>query len=136
MQERTLPPVERLDCSMQFERPDAVARLGLILLATDLTTEREVARLLHPDGIATHATRVAFENPTTPETLLRMGPRLSDTAALLAPVGPLAAVYYSCTSGTVALGQAAVAAAVRAHLPGTAVVTVIPSNARLMAFTA
>ncbi len=134
MAQRTLPLVERLDCSLQYERPDTVVRLGFILLATDLTTELEAARLLQPERITTHAARVAFENPTTPKTLRQMGPRLSATAALLAPVGPLAAVYYSCTAGTVALGQAAVTASVEAHLPGAAVVT--PPGAALAAFAA
>lgn len=134
MAQTTTPSVERLDCSPQTERPDAVVRLGLVLLATDLTTEREVARLLHPEGIVTHAARVAFENPTTPETLRQMGPRLLDTAALLSPVAPLAAVYYSCTAGTVALGETAVAAAIRMHLPDTPVVT--PPGAALIAFAA
>ena len=49
-------------------------RLGLILLATDLTLEGDVARLILPDEAAVHATRVAYANPTTPANLRGMGP--------------------------------------------------------------
>lgn len=128
------PPVELLDLPLGFRDPAALRRIGLLLLATDLTTERDAARLLAPQGVASHAARVAFENPTTPETLRRTGPRLAEAAALLAPVAPLSAVYYSCTSATVTLGAEAVAAALAEALPETPVVT--PPQAALTALTA
>ena len=40
----------------------------------------------------------------TPETLARLGDHLTEGARLLAPGGPLAAIGFSCTSGTVAVG--------------------------------
>ncbi|PKP62320.1 MAG: hypothetical protein CVT86_08110, partial [Alphaproteobacteria bacterium HGW-Alphaproteobacteria-8] len=42
---------------------DAVARLGLILLSTDLTTEADMARLIPVGDARLHATRVAYDNP-------------------------------------------------------------------------
>ena len=109
-------------------------RLGLIALATDLTFERDAARLLPPDEAALHVARVAFENPTTPESLRAMAPRLTEAAALLVPGAPLAAICYACTSASVAIGEEAVAAAVHAARPGVPVVT--PVSAALAAFDA
>ena len=56
-------------------RTDPVRRFGLIALATDLTIEGDAARIM-PVGTQLHTTRIAFEIPTTPETLRRCGPRL------------------------------------------------------------
>ena len=111
-----------------------VPRLGLIALATDLTFERDAARLLSPDEAALHTARVAFENPTTPETLRAMAPRLTEAASLLVPGAPLAAICYACTAASVAIGDEAVARAVHAARPGVPVVT--PVSAALAAFRA
>jgi maleate isomerase len=109
-------------------------RLGLILLATDLTTERDVARLIGPDEAAVHATRVAYANPTTPENLRRMAPRLGEAAALLVPGVPLGAIVFACTSASVVIGEAAVREAVGAGRPQVPVVT--PTNASATALRA
>jgi maleate isomerase len=100
-------------------------RLGLILLATDLTTERDVARLIGPDEASVHATRVAYVNPTTPENLREMGPLLSAAAALLVPGEDLAAICYSCTAASVVIGEEAVAGALDLGRPGVPVITPI-----------
>ncbi len=84
--------------------PDPIRRFGLIALATDLTTERDAARLM-PEGTALHVTRIAFDNPTTPENLRATGPRLRDAAALLVPDVPLAGIGFACTSAGAVLGD-------------------------------
>lgn len=112
----------------------AVARLGLIVLSTDLTTERDAARIVPHDRAAVHVARVPFRNPTTPENLRRMGPLLTRAAELILPDEPLAAIYYACTSASVVIGDAAVAAAIHATRPGVPVVT--PTLASLDAFAA
>lgn len=101
----------------------SLPRIGLILLATDLTTERDVARLIGPDEAAIHATRVHYVNPTTPENLRGMAPRLTEAAALLAPGEPLSAIGYGCTSASVVIGEAEVARVIGAGRPGVPVVT-------------
>jgi maleate isomerase len=113
---------------------ERLPRLGLILLATDLTTERDVARLIGPDEAGVHATRVAYANPTTPENLRRMTPRLGEAAALLVPGVPLAAIVFACTSASVVIGEAAVRAAIGAGRPGVPVVT--PTDASAAALRA
>jgi maleate isomerase len=103
----------------------AVPRLGLILLATDLTTERDVARAILPEEAGVHATRIAYANPTTPENLRAMAPRLAAAAGLLVPGAPLAAICFACTSASVVIGEDAVAAAIGLGRPATPVVTPI-----------
>ncbi|MEP3436814.1 MAG: ectoine utilization protein EutA [Hoeflea sp.] len=119
---------------VRFNDPGATARLGLIALATDMTSERDLYRQLPQDGVAIHVARVAYENPTTPENLRKMTPRLTEAAALLAPLRPLRAVCYSCTAASVVIGDAEVAAAIRAAVGNVPVVT--PAGAARMALSA
>ncbi len=117
----------------RFEHAVAeVPRLGLILLATDMTTERDVARLIPPDEAAVHATRVAYVNPTTPDNLRRMGPLLSAAAALLVPGADLRAIYYSCTAASVVIGEEAVESALEFGRPGVRVVTPIGAASKAL----
>ncbi|MEZ5936384.1 MAG: ectoine utilization protein EutA [Alphaproteobacteria bacterium] len=111
-----------------------VTRFGMIALATDLTSEGDLFRLLPQEGTALHVARVMNQNPTTPENLRKMGPRLTDAAALLEPVSPLAAICYSCTSASVAIGEKAVERAILAGCPTSAVIT--PTRAARRAFEA
>jgi len=109
-------------------------RIGVIALATDHTTERDFARACDPDEVGVYVSRVANENPTTPENLRRMQPRLTEAAAQILPDEALDALYYGCTSATVVIGDAAVTAAIRAAKPGVPVIT--PSGAACVAFRA
>ncbi len=109
-------------------------RFGLIVLATDLTSEKDMYRLMPDTNVSLHATRVAFANPTTPDSLLKMGPLLTDAANLLAPGEPLAAICYSCTAASVVIGDDVVTQAIQKARPGVPVVT--PTGAARMAFNA
>lgn len=84
---------------------DTLARFGLIALSTDLTIEADAARLL-PADCRLHVTRIAFENPTTRDNLLKTGPRLRDAADLLVPGIGLRGVGFGCTSASAVLGRA------------------------------
>ncbi|SFA54638.1 maleate isomerase [Paracoccus halophilus] len=88
---------------------DNLARFGLIALATDLTIEGDAARLL-PANCRLHVTRIAFENPTTRENLLRIGPHLRAAADLLVPGVGLRGIGFGCTSAAAVLGQGVEAA--------------------------
>jgi len=119
---------------VQFNDPEATARFGLIALATDMTSERDLYRQLPQENVSIHVTRVAFENPTTPENLRKMAPRLTEAASLLQPVQPLKAICYSCTAASVIIGDEAVRASIQASIGHVPVVT--PSGAARMAFAA
>lgn len=103
-----------------FDAEASFIRLGLILLATDMTTEQDfalMARICGGDRLRLHGTRIAYANPVTPENLRAMGPRLGQAADMLAPVMPLQAVYFSCTSGSAVIGDDVVTAAVQNAMP-------------------
>jgi maleate isomerase len=110
------------DSARFVERPTAT-RIGLVLLATDHTTERDFARVCVPLGVSVHGSRIAYANPTTAENLRRMLPRLAEGARLILPDEALDAIYYACTSASVAIGDEAVVAAIGTAKPGVPVVT-------------
>ncbi len=129
-----LPQVSIATSKVRFEERAAVKRLGLIALATDLTSERDFARLIPAERAAVHVARLAYENPTTPENLYKMAPRLTAAAELILPGEPLAAVCFSCTAASVVIGDDAIAETVHAARPGVPVVT--PTGAARLAFAA
>lgn len=104
------------------ERP-LEKRVGLIILATDHTTEVDFQRMVASERIGVYTTRIPYANPVTPENLRAMQPSLTSAAALILPDEPLDVAMYSCTSASVVIGDAEVEAAVRAAKPSAAVVT-------------
>ncbi len=119
---------------VRFDNAGAATRFGLIALASDLTSEGDLHRQLNAGGVSVHTTRVAFDNPTTPDNLRKMASRLGEAARLLAPAGPLRAVCYSCTAASVVIGDHEVSAAIEKSLPDVPVVT--PTRAVRQAFAA
>lgn len=119
------PAIRSVGAGATFDANTAALRLGLVALATDLTSERDFARICTPRDIAVHATRVAYENPTTVENLRAMQPRLAEAAALILPGVRLDAIAYSCTAASVLIGDAAVQQAVAEARPDVPCVTPI-----------
>ena len=97
--------------------------VGLVILATDHTTEPDYARMVASERVGVYVTRVAYANPTTPENLRAMQPALSAAAGLILPGEDLDVLCYSCNSASVVIGDDAVTAAFGASKPGVAVVT-------------
>jgi len=98
-------------------------RIGLIILATDHTTEVDFRRMVASDRIGVYVSRIRYANPVTPENLLKMQPSLTEGAALILPDETLDAVMYSCTSASVVIGDRNIEAAIHAAKPGASVVT-------------
>lgn len=104
-----------------------VKKIGLVALSTDFTFERDFHRVCSPDRVGIYASRVLFENPTTPENLRKMLPRIQDAAELILTDTALDAVCYGCTAATVHIGDDEIRQAVQSAKPGVPVVT--PSGA-------
>jgi maleate isomerase len=117
-----------------LDSTDVFKRLGLVLLSTDLTTERDYRRVLPFENLGVYSTRVAFENPTTPQNLMQMSPGLTAAAALLPADEPLAAICYSCTAASVVIGDDQVKKSIQKACPNVPVVT--PSQSAVHAFAA
>ncbi|MET2828156.1 ectoine utilization protein EutA [Mesorhizobium shangrilense] len=98
-------------------------RVGLIILATDHTTEPDFHRMVASERVGVYVARIPYANPTTPENLRKMQPALTAGAALILPDEPLDAICYSCTSASVVIGDAEIEAAILAAKPGVPVVT-------------
>lgn len=98
-------------------------RIGLVILATDHTTEPDFYRMVASDRIGVYATRIPYANPVTPDNLRAMQPSLTSAAALILPDEPLDVVMYSCTSASVVIGDAEIETAIRAAKPQAVVVT-------------
>jgi maleate isomerase len=124
--------ITQSDLPVDLDTRPVPRRIGLLLLATDHTTERDFARICRPDEVGVYANRIAYENPTTPENLFRMQPRLTAGAAMILPDETLDALYYGCTAASVVIGDEAVEAAVHAAKPDVPVIT--PSGAARVAF--
>ena len=105
-------------------------RVGLIILATDHTTEPDFRRMVASDRIGVYVARIAYANPTTPENLRKMQPALSEGARLILPDEALDAICYSCTSASVVIGDAEVEAAIHRGKPGAPVVTPTTASVR------
>ncbi|ADG18797.1 ectoine utilization protein EutA [Paraburkholderia atlantica] len=112
----------------QFERaPHLIERafdkrIGLVILATDHTTEPDFAALVANERIGIYVNRVPYANPVTPDNLRAMQPSLTAGAALILPDETLDVVMYSCTSASVMIGDAQIERAIHAAKPSARVV--------------
>ncbi len=110
--------------------PAARCSIGLLALATDRVGEIDTrAFVAGLEDVEMFTTRVPMAPIATPETLAAMGDHLEAAAGLLVPGSRLDVVGFSCTSGTVAIGCAAVAEAIRRARPSVAVTTPIEAGA-------
>jgi maleate isomerase len=90
-------------------------RVGLIVLATDHSTEPDFSRTVAGPSIGVYVARIAYAR--------KMQPRLAEGAALVLPGEPLDVVCFSCSSASVVIGDEAVEAAIHQAKPDTPVVT-------------
>ncbi|RWF60805.1 ectoine utilization protein EutA [Mesorhizobium sp. M4B.F.Ca.ET.190.01.1.1] len=118
-----LPEIRLLPTRPALDARPMEKRVGLIILATDHTSEPDFRRMVASERIGVYVARIPYKNPTTPENLRRMQPELEAAAALILPDEPLDAICYSCTSASVVIGDAEIEAAIQAARPGVAVVT-------------
>lgn len=80
------------------------ARLGFILMSTDLAAEADFFDMA-PDGVAVHITRLKTDDYTTNETLARHVDYIAEAASRLQPDTKPDVISYSCTSGSIVIGE-------------------------------
>jgi maleate isomerase len=80
------------------------ARLGFILMSTDLAAESDFFAMA-PEGVAVHITRLKTDDFTTNETLSRHIEFMADAASRIQPDTRPDVVSYSCTSGSIVIGE-------------------------------
>jgi maleate isomerase len=101
------------------------ASIGLLALATDRVGALDTEQFLSVEGVGVFSTRVPMSPVATPESLSAMGEHLEQAARLLVPGSRLDVVGFSCTSGTIAIGEDKVRDAIHAVRPSAHVTTPI-----------
>lgn len=97
------------------------ARIGLIVLATDQTTEYEFRKMLGGlDGVAFYEARMYNDPNISRETLAALEKDIAPTAAVIMPDLRLDVMAFCCTSGTMVIGEERVFAQIRSVRPGIA----------------
>jgi maleate isomerase len=92
--------------------PDDAPPLGLVVLQTDETIERDMRRLLGDAPL--YVTRVPSAPEVTPDTLQQMADDISAATALLPQAIEFGTIGYGCTSGTAQIGVTQIARLVNA----------------------
>ena len=94
---------------------DDAPPLGLIVLQTDETIERDMRQLL--GDAAPYVTRVPSGLEVTSDTLQQMADEIAGAAALLPQALEFGVIGYGCTSGTAQIGPDKIASLVKAGAP-------------------
>ncbi|MHC1549105.1 ectoine utilization protein EutA [Phyllobacterium sp. K27] len=115
--------IRQTDLQLDFDDRPLPKRVGLLILATDHTTEPDFQRMVASSNIGLYTSRIPYANPTTPENLRRMLRPMSEATWMILPDEELDAVCYSCTSASVVIGDNEIEHAVRQAKPNVPVVT-------------
>ncbi len=92
------------------------AKLGFILMSTDLAAEADFNDMA-PEGVAVHITRLKTDDYTTNETLSKHIEFMADAASRIQPDTHPDVVSYSCTSGSIVIGEERIKAEIRKGAP-------------------
>lgn len=109
--------------------PGMGARIGLIVLCSDTSSEPEWQDMIHGHDVAIHVSRIQYNSNCTPESLRAMGEDMTRASSMLPPNLFLDAIAYSCTSGTVAIGHGQVVERIQVANSGMPVATPISGAA-------
>ncbi|MQY43517.1 arylmalonate decarboxylase [Epibacterium sp. SM1969] len=92
------------------------AKLGFILMSTDPSAEGDFWDMA-PEGVAVYVTRLKTDDRTTTETLAKHIEHMADAAARIQPEAEPDVISYSCTSGSIVIGEKRVMAEIKKGAP-------------------
>ncbi|MDX1512117.1 MAG: arylmalonate decarboxylase [Gammaproteobacteria bacterium] len=92
------------------------AKLGFIVLSTDLVMEENIFRLA-PEGVGTSIARVKSATECNVETLAAQIDGMAEAASTLQPGARPDVVCYACTSGSIVIGEERVMAEIKRGAP-------------------
>jgi maleate isomerase len=92
------------------------AKLGFILMSTDLAAESDFFAMV-PEGVAVHITRLKTDDYTTNKTLARHIEAMADAASRIQPDTKPNVISYSCTSGSIVIGEERIMAEIKKGAP-------------------
>jgi maleate isomerase len=100
------------------------AKLGFILMSTDLAAEANFFDMV-PRDVAVHITRLKTDDYTTNETLARHIEHMADAAARIQPDTRPDVISYSCTSGSIVIGEENIMTEIRKGAPWAIPMTLV-----------
>ena len=119
------------------EGTGSLARIGLVVLASDYTIENEFRRVFDTPELDFYTARIANSPQVTPATLADMESRIASTASLILPGDQVDVMAYCCTSASVVLGEDVVFGQLaKAHPKALYTTPVTAATAALHAFGA
>ena len=92
------------------------AKLGFILMSTDLAAESDFFAMA-PEDVGVHITRLKTDDYTTNETLARHIEHMADAASRIQPDTKPDVISYSCTSGSIVIGEDRIKAEIKKGAP-------------------
>jgi maleate isomerase len=92
------------------------AKLGFIMMSTDLAGESDFFDII-PKDVGIHITRLKTEDHTTNETLSKHIEYMADAASRIQPDVKPDVISYSCTSGSIVIGEEKVMAEIKKGAP-------------------
>lgn len=92
------------------------AKLGFILMSTDPSAEGDFWDMA-PEGVAVYVTRLKTDDHTTTETLALHIEHMADAASRIQPEAKPDVVSYSCTSGSIVIGEDRIMAEIKKGAP-------------------
>ena len=92
------------------------AKLGFILMSTDLAAESDFFNMI-PKDVAIHITRLKTEDYTTNKTLSKHIEYMADAASRIQPEAKPNVISYSCTSGSIVIGEEKIMAEIKKGAP-------------------
>ncbi len=107
------------------------AKLGFIVLSNEETVEDDVFRLA-PEGVGVHISRVQSADEMSTDTIALMKSNLRHSASLLLPGIPLDVICFTCSGGTMAMGEDVACAAMKEARPDAKATTVIGASIRAL----
>ena len=119
------------------EGTGSLARIGLVVLASDYTIENEFRQVFKAPEVDFYTARIANSPQVTPATLADMESRIASTASLILPGDRVDVMAYCCTSASVVLGEDVVFGQLaKAHPNASYTTPVTAAKAALQAFGA
>ncbi len=107
------------------------AKLGFIVLSNEETVEDDVFRLA-PPGVGVHISRVQSADEMSADTITLMKDNLRHSTSLLLPGIPLDVICFTCSGGTMAMGEDVACAAMKEARPDAKATTVIGASLRAL----
>jgi len=107
------------------------AKLGFIVLANEETVEDDIFTL-RPPGVGVHISRVHSADEIRPDVIECMRDDLRHSAELLLPGDRLDVICFTCSGGTMAMGEDVACKAISEAKPDVRATTVIGASVRAL----